>query len=76
MLKPGSAMAYVELFSQFGVVLVSKHLPLVGYWHSEVGELNQLWHPWAYESMNEARRAGPRSAPNGAGWKSSQVRLH
>lgn len=46
----------------------------IGYWHNEVGELNQLWHLWASESMNE--RAGLAGHRTALGGRVHQARLH
>lgn len=56
---PGRATAYAELFRREGLPLITRHLPLVGYFMTEVGTLNRLHHLWAYESLTEraAKRA-------------------
>ena len=39
--------------------LITRHLPLVGYWLTEVGPLNRIEHLWAYESLaDRAARRG------------------
>lgn len=59
-LKPGKAPVYLEFFRTFGVALVSRHLPMGGYWMVESGTLNRIEHLWIYESFEErdACRAG------------------
>jgi hypothetical protein len=58
-LKPGAAGQYLGLFAERGLPLVTKHLPLMGYWLAETGPLNVIHHLWSYTdwSEREARRA-------------------
>lgn len=59
-LKPGKAPVYLAFFRTFGVELVTRHLPMGGYWMVESGTLNRIEHLWIYESFEErdACRAG------------------
>ena len=59
-LKPGKAPVYLEFFRTFGVGLVTRHLPMGGYWMVESGRLNRIEHLWIYDSFAErdACRAG------------------
>jgi hypothetical protein len=52
-LKPGKAPVYLEFFRTFGLGLVTRHLPMMGYWLCETGRLNRIEHMWAYESFEE-----------------------
>ncbi|MDP7068663.1 MAG: NIPSNAP family protein [Acidimicrobiales bacterium] len=53
-LKPGTANAYVSLYLDEGYEIQKSHLgEPVGYYVSEVGELNQIVHMWRYESLEE-----------------------
>ena len=57
---PGQWRAYLALYEAKGLAIQRRILGrLAGYYYSEVGELNQIVHMWAYEDMNErnARRA-------------------
>lgn len=58
-LKPGAAGRYLTLFAERGLPLVTKHLPLMGYWLAETGPLNVIHHLWSYAdwSERETRRA-------------------
>lgn len=58
-LKPGAAGQYLSLFAERGLPLVTKHLPLMGYWLAETGPLNVIHHLWSYAdwSERETRRA-------------------
>jgi len=59
-LKPGAGPAYLDLFVHVGIEAVTRHLPLAGYWLTDSGALNRLYHLWIYESLDErlAARAG------------------
>ena len=60
-LKPGTAGAYVGLYLEEGFEIQKSHLgEPVGYYVSEVGDLNQIVHMWRYESFEE--RAEKRTA--------------
>lgn len=52
-LQAGKAMHYLELFRHEGVQYVTRHLPMIGYWLTDTGELNRLYHLWMYESLEE-----------------------
>lgn len=52
-LRAGKAPVYLEFFRTFGVGLVTRHLPMMGYWLVESGRLNRIEHLWAYESFAE-----------------------
>ncbi|PKA39474.1 NIPSNAP family protein [Rhizobium sullae] len=51
--KLGQIKEYNKLFEEIGYPIISKYTTLVGWWHTEIGELNQLIHIWAYESLDE-----------------------
>ncbi|WP_192931203.1 NIPSNAP family protein [Gemmobacter serpentinus] len=59
-LKPGAAIDYLALLADQGLPLVTRHLPLMGYWLAESGGLNVIHHLWAYADWaeREAARAG------------------
>lgn len=50
---PGRALEYLDSFGREGLPLVTRHLPLLGYWLTDVGRLNVLHHLWAYASLDE-----------------------
>lgn len=52
-LKPGAASEYLALLADEGLPLVTRHLPLMGYWLAETGPLNTIHHLWTYESWAE-----------------------
>ena len=70
-LKPGKAPVYLEFFRTAGVALVTRHLPMMGYWMVESGRLNRIEHLWAYRDMAErdACRAGLAEQDDAALWR-------
>ena len=58
-LKPGAVREYEERFGE-GIEIRQKYSRLVGFWHTEIGPLNQVLHLWAYETLQE--RADARAA--------------
>lgn len=52
-LKPGAAPAYLALLADEGLPLVTRHLPLTGYWLGETGPLNTIHHLWSYADWTE-----------------------
>ena len=63
---PGDAQHYLALFQSEGLPLITVHLPLLGYWTTEIGPLNRLHHAWAYRDVDDrtARRARFLSDPD------------
>lgn len=56
-LKPGKAGEFMALYQQKGLDIQSKILGnLIGYFMSEIGELNVAVHLWGYESLEERTR--------------------
>ncbi len=66
-LKPGAATDYLTLLATQGLPLVTRHLPLMGYWLAETGALNVIHHLWAYESWAE-REAARAALAQEEGW--------
>lgn len=58
-LKPGSGPDYLALFMQRGMGAVTRHLPMAGYWLTDSGALNRLYHLWIYADL--AERAAARA---------------
>src|SRR5205823_14671546 len=58
-LKPGKVAEYEKLFEE-AYPTRQKYSPLYGYFHTEIGPLNQLVHIWAYENLQQ--RADVRAA--------------
>ena len=53
-LKNGTVPDYLNAVGQEGIQIQKKHLGnLVGYFHSEIGVINQIVHIWAYQDLND-----------------------
>ena len=63
-LKPGSVQAYEDNFEE-GLVEREKFSPLVAFWHTEIGPLNQVIHVWPYENLEERNRIRGESVKSG-----------
>ena len=66
-LQAGKADEYFKNYEEFGLKVQAKYLPnMVGYYKSEIGELNLVVHLWAYEDLNdrERRRAAMWADPD------------
>jgi len=52
-LKPGTVPQFLELFEKEIQPVITKYLNLVGFWYTEMGELNQVVHLWAFEDLDQ-----------------------
>lgn len=59
-LLPRKASDFLKLTRKVGFEIRSKHSKCLGYWTSEIGELNQVVHLWEYEDF--AHRTQTRAA--------------
>lgn len=66
-LVPGKGPEYLDLFRRNGVQYVTRHLPMGGYWLTDSGALNRLYHLWIYENLDE-RLACRASLAQDAEW--------
>jgi len=56
-LKPGSTGAYLKLYEEKGLRVHSAILGnLIGYFTTEIGDINQVVHLWGYESFEDRQR--------------------
>ena len=56
-LKPGTVPLYYKDYDPRGLQIQTRILGrLIGYFHTEIGELNQVVHLWGYESLAERER--------------------
>jgi hypothetical protein len=56
-LIPGKLAEYLEIYERLGWPVAKDHLgKMLGYFYSEVGELNQVIHQYGYESFEERLR--------------------
>jgi hypothetical protein len=68
-LQIGKTAEYFKNYEEYGLPVQLKHLPhLVGYYFTEIGELNQVIHLWAYDSLDQREKC--RAAMQGdPGWQ-------
>ena len=59
-LKPHKTSSFLKLTKKVGFELRTKHSKCLGYWTTEIGELNQAVHLWEYEDF--AHRTQTRAA--------------
>ena len=60
-LLPKKAPEFLKLTKKVGFEIRSKHSNCLGYWTSEIGDLNQVVHLWGggcWNSSTRARMAG------------------
>ena len=56
-LEVGKVPEYLRLYQEEGLAIQTRVLPrLIGYFHTEIGTLNQVVHLWAYEDLEERAR--------------------
>ncbi len=56
-LKMGALPEYLELAETKLLPALAEHgLKPVGFWHTEIGTLNEVVHLWAYEDLNERQQ--------------------
>jgi hypothetical protein len=65
-LHPGKVGEYEKRFAE-SYPTREKYSPLYGFWHTEIGPLNQLVHIWPYESLQQRAdlRAASAKDPSG-----------
>lgn len=55
--KPGTVQLYYRDYDPRGLEIQKRILGnLIGYFHTEIGELNQIVHLWSYDSLAERER--------------------
>lgn len=47
----GKMQEYLQHFQTIGLPIISRYSTLIGWWCTEIGELNQVVHIWAYQSF-------------------------
>lgn len=55
--KVGQVPTYLKHFEEIGLPIISKYAKLIGFWHTDIGELNQVIHIWEYESLDHRKVA-------------------
>lgn len=63
---PGKVQEFLALYEREGLAIHTKYLPLIGYFVSDIGTLNQVITMWGYESMadREEKRAALYADPD------------
>ena len=64
--KPGSVPEFEAILEE-ALPYREKYSKLAGWWHTEVGPLNQVVHIWPYEDLNERARVRAEAAKD-ANW--------
>jgi hypothetical protein len=52
-LQVGKVPEYVKLFEVKGLHVITRYLPMAGWFTVDTGELNQIVHIWRYESVDD-----------------------
>ena len=55
-IQPPKFKDFVAHTAKVGIKLRTKHSKVVGYWTTEIGELNQVVHLWEYENFDHRTR--------------------
>ena len=64
-LLPGTLPQYLKLTAEVGrKIRGDRYGKLEGFWSTEFGTLNQIWHLWSYESYDERTRLRTELANN------------
>lgn len=70
-LKPTKLADWLALYKSAALEVQQEHLGnLVGFFTTEIGEVNQVIHLWAYTSRTSAPPAAQQWRPTRAGWSS------
>ena len=70
-LHVGKVPEYVKLFEEKGLHVITRHLPLIGWWTSDTGELNRVFHMCATSTWSTAPRAASVSTRTRNGRRAS-----
>ena len=56
-LKIGAVPEYCKLYQELAMHVQLRHLPhMLGYYYTEVGDLNMMVHMWAYDSLDQREK--------------------
>jgi hypothetical protein len=53
-IAPGGLPTYISAFNELALPVIRRHMNILGFWTSDTGDLNQVYHLWAFE--NDGRR--------------------
>lgn len=67
-IRPGRIGAYMDHFESVGLPILQRYAELVGYWFTDIGELNQVIHIWRYDSLDQ-RALKRKALYDDAEWK-------
>jgi hypothetical protein len=74
-LYPGKVSDYMKIYQAEGLAIQTRILPrMVGWFYSELGELNQIVHRWGYEDLNERERKRKELAAD-PGWQAYGAKI-
>jgi NIPSNAP protein len=64
-MKTGMVSKYLEAFEQIALPLIQRHMNLLGFWTSDIGELSYVFHLWEFENHQQRseKYAALRSEP-------------
>jgi hypothetical protein len=72
-LKPGGTLEYMAAVKEVALPLREKHgIKLAGWYYSDIGDLNQVVHIWAYRDHEHMEKA-KAEVSNSAEWKEKYV---
>jgi hypothetical protein len=65
-IKVGKVGEYIAAFEELALPLINRHMHLLGFWTSDIGELNYVFHLWAFENLQRRleRYAALRAEPD------------
>ncbi len=72
-LQPGMVKEYLKIFEQ-ALPIREKHSKLAGLWHTEIGELNQIFNLWGYKDLSH-REAVRNAINNDLDWQRIVAKL-
>jgi hypothetical protein len=55
-IRPGRTREYLEHFEGIGLPIASKYMFLAGFWTSEFGALNEIYHLWDFRDLEHRNR--------------------
>ena len=71
----GKVAEYMKHYKAEGLAIQTRILPkMVGWFYSDIGELNQIVHMWAYEDLNERARKRKELGED-PGWQSYVAKI-
>lgn len=72
-LTPGSVGKWLRLYEEKGLHVHKEILgKLIGYFHTEIGDVNEVIHMWGYESFEDRQQRRAQLAKN-ANWQAFLV---